>query len=94
MYIRSTFLRRAVIVAATRQMLRMPQGTTRANLMVTYRRRPTKEARMPCVALTNTGDCFNRWKKGAVPTRSKKEGVKIAMVATMAPESPCTSYAK
>jgi len=45
---------------------------------------------MPPMALVNHGDERTLSNHGAMPTRMRKEGRKMAMVAMSAPRKPCT----
>jgi hypothetical protein len=49
--------------------------------------RPTKDASIPFVALRKYADLLNLSKSGVTVINTKKEGVKIARVATIAPFS-------
>lgn len=87
-YKKSTFLIRAANDAKAIMIRIISQGTALTNLMVTNKSRPTKEANIPLEARVKSFDWFSRSRNGAVTTSRMKEGVKIARLATRAPEMP------
>lgn len=70
----------------------MSHGTANANLTVTKRRRPTKDASIPFVTPEKYLDAFNLSKTGAVTVSNRKEGANMAMVATREPTKPYNRY--
>jgi hypothetical protein len=64
------------------------QGTENVNLIVTQRRRPTKEANIPFTALRKDGDAVSLSKNPAPVVIKRKEGAKIRNVAAKEPGKP------
>ena len=84
----STLRSKAANATSPRRILITSQGTVIVNLMQTYKRSPTKDAKIPSIALIKYTEFFNRSKNGATATTMKNEGVNIAIVATIAPRIP------
>src|SRR3990170_1233372 len=84
------FLANAKTTAIPNKTLLGSQGTATANRIVKEKRRPTNGARNPRGVPEKYFALFRRSKKGVAATRTTKDGVKIAAVATRAPGNPLT----